>query len=183
VLLGPPGSGKGTQAALMARRLGVPAISTGEMLRQAVAAGTPLGERVREVLAAGALVDDELMAELVRERLAQPDAARGFILDGYPRTPSQAETLERLLGNGVGGPDAAVLLTVPEDVLVERVAGRGREDDREGVARERLRLFREITAPLIRYYGERRLLHEVDGHQPIEAVTSQILAALAAGGS
>jgi adenylate kinase len=181
VLLGAPGSGKGTQAARVASRLGVPVISTGEMLRQAVAAGTPLGERVRDVLRAGELVDDGLMAEIVRRRLAVPDAARGFILDGYPRTPGQADTLQRLLGNGSGGLDAVVLLNVPETVLIERATARGRDDDREAVVRERLRLFREKTEPLIGYYGERRLLHEVDGHQPVDAVTSQILAALAGG--
>jgi adenylate kinase len=183
LLLGAPGAGKGTQAALLAERLGSPAISTGEMLREAVAAGTPLGRRVADVMAAGKLVEDGLMAEVVGERLARPDAAQGFLLDGYPRTPEQARTLDGLLPGPDAGLDAVVYLRVPEEVLVRRALGRGRQDDRAEVVRERLRLYHENTEPLIGYYRERGLLREVDGARPMGEVTSQILSALAARAS
>ncbi len=180
VLLGAPGAGKGTQSALLAERLGVPAVSTGDLLREAVAAGTALGKRVADVLAAGKLVEDGLMAEVVGKRLARPDAARGFLLDGYPRTEEQARTLRRLLDGLDGELDAVVYLRVPEETLVRRALGRGRQDDREEVVRERLRLYHENTEPLIGYYRERGLLREVDGARPMGEVTSQILSALGA---
>lgn len=182
VLLGPPNSGKGTQAEVLARRLGVPAISTGAMLREAVAEGSGLGSRVDGIMKAGELVDDETMAEVVRERLARADARRGFILDGYPRTVGQAGTLERILDEAGQRLDAAVLISVPEEVLVDRALGRGRADDREEVLRERFRVFREKTEPLIGYYRERSLLREVEGDVPIRQVTERIVAALDAGG-
>jgi adenylate kinase len=179
LLLGAPGAGKGTQSALLAERLGIPAVSTGDLLRGAVAAGNPLGRRVADVLAAGGLVEDGLMAELVGERLGRPDAQAGFLLDGYPRTAEQARALEGLLEGLDGGLDAVVYLRVPEETLVRRALGRGRQDDREEVVRERLRLYRENTEPLIGYYRERGLLREVDGARPMGEVTSQILSALA----
>ena len=179
VLLGPPGSGKGTQAEILAAPLGVPAISTGEMLREAVAAGTPLGRRVAGVIAAGRLVDDGLMAEVVRERLQQPDARVGFLLDGYPRNPAQAETLAGILAEQDAELDAVVILRVPEATLLRRAAGRGREDDREDVVRERLRVYREQTEPLVEFYRRRGSLREVDGDQTLVAVTAEILAMLA----
>lgn len=178
VFLGPPSSGKGTQAKIVAERLGVPAISTGDMLRDAVAAGSELGRRVAAVLEAGELVDDETMAGVVRERLARPDAAPGFLLDGYPRTLAQAETLAGILAARGDELDQAVLIDAPEDELVARALGRGRSDDREEVLRERLRHYREKTAPLVGYYRERNLLSEVDGDRSIEEVTSQVLAEL-----
>jgi len=128
VLLGPPGSGKGTQAELLAARLGVPAISTGSMLREAVATGTELGRRVHSALSLGNLVDDATMAEVVRERLAEPDTGPGFLLDGYPRTRAQAETLERLLARGGRGLDAVLFIEVPEQEVLQRLAGRGRRE-------------------------------------------------------
>jgi adenylate kinase len=176
VLLGPPGAGKGTQAQLLAGRLGVPAISTGDMLRAAVAAGSELGRRVESVMASGALVDDALMAEVVRERVAQPDTANGYLLDGYPRTLPQAETLAGILQEAGQTLDAVVLVDVPEDELVRRALLRGRGDDKEDVIRERLRVYREKTEPLIGYYRERGLLREIDGNRPVEEVTSRMYA-------
>jgi adenylate kinase len=179
VLLGAPGSGKGTQAELLAGAVGVPAISTGDMLRSAVASGSPLGLLVRDVLASGGLVEDSLMAALVRERLAAEDAARGFILDGYPRTRAQADTLAGLLRERESALDAVVLLEVSEDALVRRLLGRGREDDREDVVRERLRLYHEKTEPVVSFYRERGLLRRVDGDLPIAEVTGRLLSVLA----
>jgi len=176
VLLGPPGAGKGTQAQLLAARLGVPAISTGDMLRAAVAAGSELGRRVDSVMASGALVDDALMAEVVRERVAQPDTGKGYLLDGYPRTLPQAETLAGILAGAGQALDAVLLVDVPEDELVRRALLRGRGDDKEEVIRERLRVYREKTEPLIGYYRERGLLREIDGNRPVDEVTSRMFA-------
>jgi adenylate kinase len=156
----------------------VPAISTGDMLREAVAAGSDLGTRVGGVMAAGGLVDDALMAEVVRDRLAKPDARAGFLLDGYPRTLPQAKTLEGILGPAGRPLDAVVMVDVPEEELVRRALLRGRADDGADVVRERQRVYREKTAPLIGYYRERGLLHEIDGHQPVEEVTASLFAAL-----
>jgi len=178
ILLGPPNSGKGTQAGRASERLGIPAISTGDMLRQAVAAESPLGNKVEEIMATGELVDDDTMADVVRERLRKGDTRRGFLLDGYPRTLPQAETLEAILGERGEELDAALLVEVPEDELVARALGRGREDDEEEVLRERFRVYREKTAPLIGYYEERDLLRRVDGDRPVAEVTSRILHAL-----
>jgi adenylate kinase len=178
VLLGPPGSGKGTQAERLAAALGVPAVSTGELLRAAVAAGNDLGRRVQGVMAAGRLVDDALMAEVVQERLGRADAGRGFLLDGYPRTPAQAATLDGILSRQRQRLDAVLLLEVPEDVLVRRALARRREDDRAEVVRERLRVYREQTAPLVGHYRGRGLLVAVDGDRAIEAVTDSLLRAL-----
>lgn len=178
VLLGPPGAGKGTQAQLLAKRLDVPAISTGDMLRAAVAAGSELGGRVQDVMASGGLVDDALMAEVVRERLTHADTARGYLLDGYPRTLPQAETLAGILRDAGQELDAVLLVTVPEDELVRRALARGRADDSEEVIRERLRVYREKTEPLIGYYRERGLLREIDGNLSVEEVTSRMYAAL-----
>ncbi len=175
VLLGPPGAGKGTQAHLLCLRLAVPAISTGDMLRQAVADGSELGRRVQGVMASGELVDDSLMAEVVRERLERPDARGGYLLDGYPRTLSQAETLAGILRESGRDLNAVLLVEVPEDELVRRILLRRRgEDDTEDVVRERLRVYREKTEPLIGYYRERGLLREIDGDRPVEEVASRM---------
>lgn len=178
VLLGPPNSGKGTQAQVLGQRLGVPAISTGEMLRAAVDEGSELGARVDGIMKAGELVDDATMADVVRERLGKPDAGAGFILDGYPRTVPQAETLAAILAASGRALDAAVLIRVPEEALIARALGRGRTDDREEVLRERFRVYGEKTAPLMGYYGQLGLLREVEGDLPIAEVTSRIAAAL-----
>lgn len=181
VLLGPPGAGKGTQAQLLSARLGVPAISTGDMLREAVAAGSELGRRVEGIMAAGKLVDDELMAEVVRDRLAKPDAAAGYLLDGYPRTLPQAKTLEGILQESGQQLDAVVMVDVPVDELVRRSLLRGRADDTEEVIRERQRVYREKTEPLIGYYRQLGVLREIDGYLPVDEVTSHMFAALGLG--
>ena len=175
VLLGPPGAGKGTQAQVLCERLGVPAISTGDMLREAVADGSELGRKVQGIMAAGALVDDGTMADVVRERLVKPDTRGGFLLDGYPRTLPQAETLAGILRETGQELNAVLLVAVPEDELVRRTLLRGRADDKEEVIRERLRVYREKTEPLIGYYRERGLLRELDGNRPIEEVTARML--------
>ena len=187
LLFGPPGSGKGTQAALLAARLGVPAISTGETFRQAVAAQSELGLKVKAILALGNLVDDTTTSAIVRERLAQADALGGFILDGYPRTLPQAETLAEILSGRGESLDAAVFLEVPEAEVVRRMSGRrdqaGRADDTPEVVRGRLRVYEEQTAPLVEYYRQRGLLRQVDGDRSVGEVAEAILAALAAPGN
>ncbi len=174
VLLGPPGSGKGTQAALISDRLGVPAISTGDMLRQAVADGSPLGLRVKEVLDSGKLVDDETMADVIEQRLAAADAAHGFLLDGYPRTLGQCGTLDGILERRKQNLDLVILIEVPEAELIRRALARQRADDTEDVIKNRLEVYRELTAPLIDHYRERGILKAIDGDQPIAAVQSDI---------
>lgn len=178
VMLGAPGSGKGTQADYLAAALGVPAISTGAMLRDAVALGSALGRKVEGIMASGALVDDGLMAEVVRERLGRPDAAGGFLLDGYPRTTGQAATLDSILEQRREKLDAVVMLDVPEPVLVARAVARQRADDREEVVRERLRVYREKTEPLVAHYERRNLLRRVDGERTVGEVTAAILKVL-----
>lgn len=180
VLLGPPGSGKGTQAKLLSERLRVPAISTGEMLREAARQGTPLGLQVKVVMDAGELVSDAIMIELIRERLSAPDARAGFVLDGFPRTVEQAVALDRLLaeaGNGKGL-SAVISLSVPEEVVVNRLHSRavkeGRPDDRPETILERLRVYERKTEPLIGSYRKRRLLEEVDGIGDVGEIAERI---------
>jgi adenylate kinase len=181
VLLGPPGSGKGTQAKLLSQRLGIPAISTGEILRAAVAEGTPLGQQAKAVMERGELVSDAIMTELVRERIHRPDAARGFILDGFPRTVQQAEALAAMLGNGTRL-SAVLNFSVPEEVLaarlLERARAEGRADDRPETVRERIRIYRDKTSPLVGYYRERGLLSEVDGVGSIPEISSRVARAV-----
>jgi adenylate kinase len=182
VFLGPPGSGKGTQASALARELGVPAISTGDMLREAVANGSELGRRVRRIMESGELVGDDLMAEVVTERLAEDDTDRGFLLDGYPRTAAQAETLRGILENGAETLDHVVFIEVPEEELVRRAILRQRgADDKEDVVRERLRVYREKTEPLVDYYRSKGLLRRIDGNRPVDDVRRSILQAIEAG--
>ncbi len=178
VFLGPPGSGKGTQARYLSQRLAVPAISTGEMLREAVREATPLGLQARSIMDAGDLVSDDLMIGLIEERLGRPDAQKGFILDGFPRTVEQAEALERLL-TGNGQRLLAVLnLQVPETVILDRLHGRSaqehRRDDRPDAIAERLRVYHERTEPLIGYYRGRRLLADVDGMGDVDEIAERI---------
>lgn len=178
VFLGPPGSGKGTQAKLLATRLGVPAVSTGDMLREAVRRQTPLGRRAEAIMEAGELVPDDVVVGLIRERIASPDAAGGFLLDGFPRTIAQAEALDRLLGDRGASLDAVVNLAVPDAALLERLLGRageeGRSDDRPETIRERLRVYTEKTAPLVAFYERSGLLTHVDGFGSVEDVSSRI---------
>jgi adenylate kinase len=183
IFLGPPGSGKGTQAKLLARRLGVPAVSTGDILREAVRQGTPLGRRAKAVMDAGELVPDEVVISLIRDRTAEPDARNGFLLDGFPRTLEQAVALDRLLAGNGAALDGVINLLVPEKTLIERMLGRaaqeGRSDDRPETVAERLRVYREKTAPLVEHYRRLGILSEVDGSGSIATVADRIDRALA----
>jgi adenylate kinase len=182
VLLGPPGSGKGTQGKLLAERLGVPAISTGDILRAAVRDKTPLGRQAQSIMDKGELVSDDLIVALIRERLAERDAGGGFVLDGFPRTLAQAEALEGLLAGNGDALSAVVNLSVPESVLVERMLGRsqaeGRADDRPETIRERLRVYREKTEPLVGFYRQRDLVADVDGVGSVPEIAGRVDSAL-----
>jgi adenylate kinase len=182
VFLGPPGSGKGTQAKFLAERLDVPAISTGEILRTAVREKTLLGQKAQAIMERGDLVSDDLIVDLIRERIAQADARRGFILDGFPRTIAQAEALERLLAEGGDSLSAAVNFRVPDEELTRRMLGRaaeeGRADDRPETIRERLRVYREKTEPLVAFYRKRDLVADVDGVGTVDEIGSRVDAAL-----
>jgi adenylate kinase len=178
VFFGPPGSGKGTQAKLLAERLKVPAISTGDILRAAVRDRTPLGLQAQAIMEKGELVSDDLIVALIRDRIAQKDAHGGFILDGFPRTLEQARSLDALLSQNGDGLAAAVNFEVPEGALVERMLGRakaeGRADDRPETFRERLRIYRQKTEPLIGFYGSKGLLADVDGVGTVEEVAGRV---------
>jgi adenylate kinase len=193
ILLGPPGSGKGTQAQRLVKRYGIVQLSTGEMLRAAVAAQTPVGLRAKDIMASGALVPDEIVIGIISDRLDQPDAARGFILDGFPRTVPQAEALDELLKKKHMKLDAVVELRVNESALLQRVETRVAEmrargedvriDDTPEVLTKRLASYRSQTEPLIHYYSERRKLLTVDGMMTIEHVTREIRRILTAIGA
>lgn len=182
VLLGAPGSGKGTQAARLKEHLQVPHISTGELLRAAVAAGTPLGRQAQAVMDAGSLVSDEIVLAMLEERLSEPDVANGFILDGYPRNLAQATALDALLSR-IGQPmDAAVQLDVDNERIVQRLAGRaaeeGRADDSPDSVRTRLRVYADQTAPVVDYYRGQQRLSCVFGVGDVDEVFDRILAAI-----
>jgi adenylate kinase len=182
VLLGAPGSGKGTQAAMLKTELKVPHISTGDLLRAAVKAGTPLGLKAKAVMEAGKLVSDEIVLGMLEERISQDDAKAGFILDGYPRNVAQCEALEALLAR-IGQPlDIAIKLKVPSELIVERIAGRaaaeGRKDDTPETVRERLRVYAEQTAPVAEHFDALGKLRIVDGVGDVDAVFRRILDAL-----
>ena len=193
ILLGPPGSGKGTQAQRLVQRYGIVQLSTGEMLRAAVAAGTPVGLRAKDIMASGGLVPDDVVVNIISDRIDQPDAKNGFILDGFPRTVPQAAALDELLKHKHMKLDAVVELRVNESALVERVETRAAEtrargeevriDDTSEVLIKRLAAYRAQTEPLIHYYSERRKLLTVDGMMTIEAVTREIGRILAAIGA
>ena len=178
VLLGAPGSGKGTQAALMVADLDLPHISTGELLRAAVKAGSALGLQAKEVMDRGELVSDDIMLGLIEERLSQEDASAGFILDGYPRTLAQADLLAEIVTDMESELDGVLYLKVPETVLVERILGRKRADDKEDVIRQRLLIYRRQTQPLVEYYEQRGQLIPVEGDRLIEEVAAVLLEAL-----
>ena len=182
VFLGAPGSGKGTQASALSARAGIPQLSTGDMLRKAVAEGTPLGVRAKAIMERGDLLPDDVILELMRERIALADCRGGFILDGFPRTEGQASGLEALLSRMGRGIDAVLNLRVDEDRVVERMAGRakaeGRADDNPETVRERLRVYREKTAPLVDWFSAKGLLRDVDGFGPVEEVSRRIDSAL-----
>jgi adenylate kinase len=179
VLMGPPGSGKGTQAQVLAERLGIPAISTGDIFRANVADRTDLGNRAQDFVDAGEYVPDQLTNQMVRERLAAKDTRHGFVLDGYPRTLDQVEVLDEILANQDRKLDAVVVLDVDPDHLVQRLLHRAelehRSDDTEDVIRRRLQVYDEQTHPLIKVYDERGLVVPVDGTGEIDEVTARIL--------
>ena len=182
VLLGAPGSGKGTQAATLKQKLGIPHVSTGDLLRAAVKAGTPLGLKAKVVMDAGQLVSDEIVLGVLEERFSQPDAKGGFIHDGYPRNLAQCAALEALLDR-LGQPlDVAVKLDVPNELIVERIAGRaaaeGRLDDTPETVRERLRVYAEQTAPVADHFAAIGKLVTVDGVGELDEVYDRIIAAL-----
>ena len=193
ILLGPPGSGKGTQAQRLVQRYGIVQLSTGEMLRAAVAAQTPVGLKAKDIMASGGLVPDDVVIGIISDRIDQPDAKNGFILDGFPRTVPQAEALDELLKKKHLKLDAVIELRVNESALLERVETRvaqmrerGEEvrvDDTPEVLTKRLASYRALTEPLIHYYSERRKLLTVDGMMTIEAVTREIDRILSAIGA
>jgi len=184
ILLGPPGAGKGTQAQHLVAKYGLVQLSTGDMLRAAVKAGTPLGRQVEHIMASGALCPDDVVVAIVEDRIEQPDARKGFILDGFPRTVAQAEALDRMLKRHGAGLDAVIELKVDEAALIRRIESRIatmtaqgqqlRSDDSPAVLHRRLAAYREQTAPLIAYYRRHGLLRSVDGMKTVENVAAQI---------
>jgi adenylate kinase len=208
IFIGPPGSGKGTQAKRLASRFDIPHISTGDMLREAVAGGTPLGQQAAPIMAAGGLVPDDLMVGIINERLEKSDARKGFILDGFPRTLVQAEKLDAIVGNG-DDPLRVLQLLVPDDAIVQRITKRrtcaqcgaiyhlennppandsvcdrcgaeviARPDDTEEAVRKRLESFHRQTMPVATYYKSKQILREVDGVGPLDVVFERIEKAL-----
>jgi adenylate kinase len=188
ILLGPPGAGKGTQSVRISERYGIPQLSTGDMLRAAVAAGTPVGRKAKEVMDAGALVSDDIVVGIVADRIEEADARKGFILDGFPRTVAQADALDEMLA-GKGLPlDAVIEFVVDENALLARIENRAREteargepvrkDDNPEVFKTRLDSYREQTAPLSAHYEQKGSLKKVDGMKPIDDVTQDLFAIL-----
>jgi adenylate kinase len=184
ILLGPPGAGKGTQATRLVQKHAIPQLSTGDMLRAAVAAGTPIGQKAKAVMDAGQLVSDEIVIGIIADRIAQADAKTGFILDGFPRTVAQAEALDRLLADKNLKLDAVIELQVDQNKLVDRILGRAaetaaagqpvRKDDDPEVFKTRLAAYNRDTAAVTPYYAKTGMLQVVDGMQPIDTVSKAI---------
>lgn len=180
ILLGPPGAGKGTQAQALIAAYDIPQLSTGDILRSAIAAKTPMGLEAKAIMDRGDLVSDVIVNGIVSERLDAPDAQKGFVLDGFPRTIAQAEALGVMLEEKGAALDCVIEIKADEDELVRRIVNRAREsggaraDDNEDVVRNRLRVYREQTAPLVDFYREHGLLKTVDGMAPVETVTASL---------
>ncbi len=183
LIIGPPGAGKGTQAVKIAEKLNIPAISTGDIFRKNIKEETELGKEAKSYIDSGNLVPDSVTNRMVRSRLAEADAAEGFLLDGYPRNPAQVTELDAILSDMGQQVDKVLLLVADNDELVQRLLARaakeGRSDDNEEVIRHRLKVYAEETQPLISLYSQRGLVTEIDGLGEIEEVTSRIMAALA----
>jgi adenylate kinase len=187
ILLGPPGAGKGTQAKSLIDTYGIPQLSTGDILRSAIKAGTPLGLEAKAIVDRGDLVSDDIVNGIVSDRLDHDDAKHGFILDGFPRTVAQAEALDAMLAEKGMKLDAVVEITADADTLTRRIINRAREsakttgaraDDNEEVVRNRLNVYREQTAPLVDHYRRKGMLISIDGMRPVEEVTGAIITAL-----
>lgn len=180
ILLGPPGAGKGTQAKRLESAIGIVQLSTGDMLRLAVAAGTELGLRVKEIMASGDLVPDDVMVALIEDRISRSDCANGFILDGFPRTVGQAEALDAMLRQQGLTIDHVIELRVDEEILVDRIktraeeSGGDRNDDNEETVRHRLSVYRQQTAPILPFYESKGALKSVDGMAAIDQVSAEI---------
>lgn len=178
VFVGPPGAGKGTQSARLTQYLNVPHLSTGDMLREARQKKTQIGMLASQYMSTGQLVPDPIILQLVGERLAQPDCENGYLFDGFPRTLGQAKSLDQFLGERGTPLDAVLEIRVPEDVLLERLAGRGRSDDEPEIIRERLKGYRDQTQPLLDYYAQTGRLVTIDGCGTTDEVFRRIKAAV-----
>lgn len=175
IIFGPPGAGKGTQALFIAQHFDIPHISTGNIFRENITLGTPLGLKAREYLDAGNLVPDDLTNELVADYLRRPENLNGFLLDGYPRTTSQVAFLDETLEALLTTLDGVITLIVPDDEIIERLLKRGRSDDAIDTIRHRLVIYHETTQPLLEEYRRRKKLYQVNGVGPIDEITSRIL--------
>lgn len=176
IFLGPPGAGKGTQAQLLSESYSIPHISTGDILRSAVNAQSPLGQEAQGYMDRGELVPDKLILDLIRERLAQEDTKEGWILDGFPRNVSQAGFLDNLLTELNTSMDLVLYLEVPDEVLIQRLLARGRKDDNDSTIRRRLEVYHQDTVPLVEYYKNCDILQSVDGNQEMKEVTNSLKA-------
>ncbi len=189
ILLGPPGAGKGTQAKVLVDNHGVVQLSTGDMLRAAVASGSDLGAQAKAVMDAGKLMPDDIMVEIISARIAEPDCANGFILDGFPRTTAQADALDKMLETKGLPLDHVIEISVDDGVLIDRINARvaetpeaeRRDDDNAETLKHRLDVYHEQTAPILPYYESRGMLKKVDGMQSIDEVSKQIEAIITAG--
>lgn len=179
IFLGPPGAGKGTQAQIISENHQIPHVSTGDILRAAVAQETPLGKQAKDYMNRGELVPDSLILNLIQDRLSYEDAANGWILDGFPRNVNQASFLEELLAKLDQNADCVLNLEVPDEVLVARLLERKRKDDNEATIRRRLEVYHQDTVPVIDFYQQRDALKIIDGNKTLEEVTEQLSKAIA----